>query len=340
LPGGDRILFIKGAANAAAYRPPYQREFDDIDVIVEDYDRLWPMLEVVGEHYRFDRLKVYQHLEGNVGTVDLRTNRHPSRLLPVDVHVGGYHIWGASRLNVNLWQRASVSNGRLAPGLEDCILVTCAHVATDWYYKMRDLNDIRVLTRTERPIDWDYLERTARLEGLDDILAVLISEAERVYHETLAPPLPLRRLSPTARLFARRNFGKADRLGAIAQQTRFTFPRYRRALGPERAALESARNGFNLVRYRNRAYRADDRRRIRRIRPNEILVLVPIDRRNANQSRPGRSIGGNRFRVVNEGAANEHFVTPYGIFVQAPYSGRLGNGERSLLSLTITTTDG
>jgi hypothetical protein len=327
LPGGHRILFIKGAATSLVYPAEYRREFDDVDVIVESFEALWPILDVVGENYHFDLLKIYKYKDGGTASLDLQSNPLASDLLRVDVHVGGYHLWGANRLEIDLWKRARPSPNGLIPSPEDCLLMTCAHVATGWCYRLRDLNDIRQLSRSGA-LDWDYIQRTAAVEVLDDILAMLLTEAERVYGEDLAPAATKRRLSGAVRLFARRNFATFDWLAALTQQTCFTFPRYVRAFGIPRALLESARNGLNLLRYENRAFAADDRRRIRRIRPNEVLVLTPISRGAPRMDGEGRPILGSSFRVVDEHMLTEHFLTPYGVFVQAGYHGRVGNKSR------------
>jgi hypothetical protein len=334
-PGGEDAIFIKGTATSLAYPAPYRRDFGDVDIIVRGFDALWPLVAAARGSFRFERLKVYQYAGRIGGGVDLDPTGGGD-LLMIDVHVGGYHMWGANRYGPDLWARAQRLSGRLVPSWEDCVLITAAHLATCWVYRLRDVNDVIAVTRhAGARFDWDYVARVARDEHLGDLIGALLDRAEDVYGESVHPIGWLRRRPGAARLFAQRNYGHSDRLGAVVAQSRLSLGRYPRDFGALRGALECAKNGLNLVRFDNRAFRADGRRRLRRIGPNQILVLIPLSRDPAPKHEIGRSFGASSLRVVNEGQPEEHFVTPCGIFIQAGYHGGIEDEERALLRTSL-----
>lgn len=252
--------------------------------------------------------------------------------MTLDMQVGGFHVWGATRYRASLWERATRRDGRLVPSWEDCLLLAAAHVATQWEYRTRDLNDVwSIVQKVGRSLDWDFIERTAQAEQLSELIALLVTETERSYGERLPDvPARFRRPGSSTRLFARANFGLCNpRIGALMQAS-FNWPSYRRHFGWLTGGAHLLRNGVNLIRFPNRAYHAGKDRYIRRIRPNEMLVLVPLggELPSGSGAAARRWLEPGALCVVNEGSGEEFFITPQGLFAQASYHGDLPDADR------------
>jgi len=323
-------IWIKGVAVEACYPHPFARTSHDVDLVVPGFEQLWRFLADVEDLYQFQRIKVYQYPAGRYGgSVELVPRSPELHLKRVDVSVGGFHLWGASAFRADLWLRSRVVDGHRVPSWEDTLLIMAGHVATQWHYRLRDLNDLWALLHGVGPqLDWDYVIRMARSEGLLALIGILLRECERVYGKPL-PGVP-QELRVGARLvdraFATYNFGETNVGVGALEQTRFLVPRYSRDFGPLRGTYEALRNGAHLVRFRRRAFYAGPERRRRKIGPNEVLVLVrtaPPDPSVPWDSLGGRSLGSPALRVVDEATPEERFLTPYGTFAQASYQGEV-----------------
>jgi hypothetical protein len=131
-------------------------------------------------------------------------------------------------------------------------------------------------------------------------------------------------------------------LAGLLLQYKFIQQRYRQDEGLLYSLKHSLRNSFNLLIYNYRAYAAPRRRLIRRIKSNEVLILVPVEKLEKNWAdlKIGRPIGSSTLQVVNEGTTREYFVTPTGIWAQSSYSGVLEEPHRKKLAAILADTLG
>ncbi len=324
-------MLIKGAAVAPLYPMGMTRHMVDLDILTKDFEDLWEILERTRPSYSYSRLKLYVFPRLEVtGSLDLSTRISTEPLPNVDVHVKAFPIWGATKYEADLWLRRRQVGNLLAPSWEDCLLIVAAHVVKQWLYRLRDLNDVYVILHGQGSgLDWDYVVRTGRREGLLGVLQMLIRETGHLYGNTMSPlPEDLAKVGVITRNFARYNRGRTSRVGAFALQSRFLYGRYRRDFGMLQTLSQSLANGLNQLVYDNRAYRAPKKRVIRKIRPNEILVLVPTPSGHSAASLAldpnlGEPVGSPSLRVVHPGTQHEYFLTPEGAWVQSSYYGRL-----------------
>lgn len=325
----DKFMLIKGAAVASLYPPTMVRDYRDVDVFVPHFDAMWYLLNALSNRYGMGKMKLYMYSASEVsGSIDLSPEDTDS--LPyIDLHMGYYHIWGATKYGGDLWaRRQRLQDSFSTPSWEDCLLLIAAHTATEWYYRHRDINDIFViLTRVEN-LDWDYIISTAERDGLLGILSLLMMEMSRIYSFEL--PADFAKPNWRCRQFVRKNWGKAHKAFALLQQSEYLLQRYPAHFGTLRSIVECCRNAKNMVLYDNRAYNASRRRRIRAVRPNEVLVLVNL-KNNARKFhadiRLGDPIWSSSFRVINRGRWEEYFLSPVGVWIQSNYQGYLSSKE-------------
>jgi hypothetical protein len=345
LLGVENALFIKGAALAALYPQVTDRFQLDVDVIVPNFESLWQIFRTFPASDSAHRLKIYLYPRGEIaGSIDLSPSPLSAGYPKIDVHVGSFHLWGAATYRPNLWTKKIKIDSVYLPSWEDTLLLVAGHVTTDWLYRLRDINDLYVLlAQRGQQMDWDYILEVAKQEKLLDILQMLLSETRRIYPGKFKLPLTI---SPPSgwveSLFLRRSWGTRDRLAGLLLQYKFIQQRYRQDEGLLYSLKHSLRNSFNLLIYNYRAYAAPRRRLIRRIKSNEVLILVPVEKLEKNWAdlKIGRPIGSSTLQVVNEGTTREYFVTPTGIWAQSSYSGVLEEPHRKKLAAILADTLG
>jgi hypothetical protein len=332
LPVED-ALFIKGSAISTLYPPFLIRDRADRDILVPNFDALWPLLDAATERYRVERLKLYIHVQHEVsGSIDLHPLNRFDNLPGVDVHVNAFPIWGATKFEANLWERKIRVDGVFLPSWEDTLLLLAAHIATQWLYRVRDLNDIYViLSKLGSSLDWDYILKTAQKENLTNILSLVLHGTQRLYNlPSDTAPLLRRKLTFAEELFVQRSYGSPTLAAGLLLQSKFLYRRYNEDFGLAGGLYHLMQNGCNMIRYNYRAFSAHHRREIRKIKPNEVLVLVPIFPQSYGRINgyAGQPLGTSSLQVVNQGTPKEYFITPYGVWAQASYSGVLSDFVR------------
>lgn len=143
----QNIMLIKGSALSRLYPDNAKRYQVDADVILRSIDELWEILKITSNDYTFDRLKLYTSFEGNLSaSLDLEPKN--SKKLPIDIHISPYEIWGSINYDIDLWKNAKqLDNGSYVPSYEDTLLMLVGHLATQWMYRIRDINDCYIILK-------------------------------------------------------------------------------------------------------------------------------------------------------------------------------------------------
>lgn len=327
-------LFFKGSVVSSAYPLQYHRDQRDVDILIPSFADLWEILQRAEGVYSFKRLKIFTYAAGTLGgTVDLinDTISAQSPVLPrkLDVHIGAFPIWAGAYFQGDLWKSAEDRQWFKVPCWENCLLLCVAHVATEWYYRLRDINDLyAIVSNPSVKIDWDYVKQAAQREQLWDLTNVMLAEVKRLYPSVNLPFLP--EMLFAGRWFQATSWGRSSLLVAFAWQSRFLYRRYRSQFSLTRSVIDTIYHGLNLVIYHNRAYSAQKRRIIRSIRPNRVLVLIPLDRNPPFSLRQSRELDPT-IRVAWEHTPSEVFLTPWGTWTQASYEGKIDPVQKKAL---------
>jgi hypothetical protein len=339
---GIPFLYIKGSVVSTLYPPTHAREHEDVDIYLPLFDDLWRVLRVSGTNYAFDRLKVHLYARDRIaGSVALEPKAEGAGLPSIDVHAESFPIWGPAHFELDFERRVGIARS-LAPAWEESLLLIAAHATKQWFFRQRDVNDTFFLLRHRgESLDWEYVREKARALNIAPMLEILLNHTQRLYPDVRMPPGASRsgRAGPVERAFARRCWGRVDYPAALAMHGKMLWPRYRDDFGRLRGSKECAWSMKNLVRYDNRAYIADDRRRLGPLVPNRLLVLVPLEAPvPANAS--GRRVGDSELRIVSAGAPEEYFLTPNGPFVRTSYRGSITPDEARLVTAHVVSGQG
>lgn len=245
-------LGLKGIALDFLY--PYKniRQKSDIDLLVPDMDAAWQVLTILDD------------LGGDLQVLSIRSMCKPTvelggeaRNLPkyglsgelaVDLHLGVFPIIAAKVYEGDIWarsQRRSLDGIYLrVPSLEDCLLITCAHIYHHGRVLLRDVNDAYSMLQNSRDrLDWDYILTTAQTNDLEPVLFFLLKTVEMRYQQTFISPHWLAQIEPwgwhRAVIWA---FWKSKRLQSFWSfllVCNHAFPYERKQLGILKGAFES-----------------------------------------------------------------------------------------------------
>jgi hypothetical protein len=335
------MIFIKGSALSILYPKFYNRDLADIDILISNFSDLWSVLKNTKKTYNQDRLKIYTYAKGEVsGSIDL-TPKKSTDSPSIDIHISAFPIWGAIKYECDLWDRKIETSFGYIPSWEDSLLLIVAHVTKQWFYRLRDLNDIFVIINEKSiNLDWNYIYIKAREVNLFDILVFLLKETQRVYQSTFysIPKEFNSQLFKETKLlneFKKKSWGESNLIVGAMMQTKFTFNKYREYFGSLNGCLHCMKNGINMLIYNNRAYSAQSKRVIRKLEANEILVLIPLF---YNKKSLNRNLGKEivpSLKIVNQNKKDEYFISPYCLWVQASYSGEISEDVKEQIIRSI-----
>lgn len=318
----QNIMLIKGSALSRLYPDNAKRYQVDADVILRSIDELWEILKITSNDYTFDRLKLYTSFEGNLSaSLDLEPKN--SKKLPIDIHISPYEIWGSINYDIDLWKNAKqLDNGSYVPSYEDTLLMLVGHLATQWMYRIRDINDCYIILKNCK-LDWRDIYNVGKKYNLLCLLNVLLHKVKEVYGIDYFQKLYKNNdysLKWYEKIFMERNLGIPNVYTSCMLQFTFVYKNYKEKHDIIRSLYEAIRNTKNLIIYENRAYKINNKLKIKKFNENEIIVLTPkniqIDFQNVKSE---KVLFGTSLKVVNQGKKNEYFSTPYGTWVQSTY---------------------
>lgn len=312
----DNILFIKGSVISQLYPLNYSRYQVDVDIIIKNIDELWNMLNQIKGVYKFDRLKIYTSSKNRISaSIDLEPI---SKELPyIDIHVSPFEIWGSINYDSDLWKKNIKVDGKiLIPSKEDMLILLCAHLAKQWMYRIRDINDCYIILKNYK-LDWNYIYTQCKKFNLFTLLVILIKNVESVYGLTIDDERFSKKFSFFENLFIKHNLGKQRVYTSFGLEFKFVYQYYYLNIGMYQAIKNSIKNTKNLIVYKNRAYKINKKRKIKQLKENEIIVLVPTKKIFNIVNK--RKLLDTSMYIVNEGMKNEYFETPYCNWIQSTY---------------------
>jgi len=312
----DNLLFIKGTALCKLYPKEYTRYQVDIDLIVHSIDDMWDILRKNKNWYRYDRLKLYTSFNHTLSaSIDLYPKEEG---IPyVDVHVNPFEIWGSISYKSKMWDRKIKNENYYVPSYEDMLLLIASHIGTQWMYRIRDINDVYILLN--KKLDWKYINDTAKVNNLTSILKVLFSKIKKMYNIDLFDKLDGKNeLNLSEKIFAKNNYGNPNVYTATPIESIFVYKYYRFNYSLFKSIYNSLKNTKNLVLYKNRAYKINKKRKIKKFSENNIIVLKEADLNISSNDKLSRIIN-NTLKIYNEGKNNEFFCTPVGKWIQSSY---------------------
>lgn len=314
----EDTIFIKGSALSLLYPNKYVRYQVDVDVILKEIDCLWETLSLVKNDYTFDRLKIYcaekDKMSASLDLFPIEKN-NPF----VDIHISPFEIWGGINLDIDLWETKNLTEyGYYVPSYENMLIMLIAHLATQWMYRIRDINDCYLLI-SKCNLDWEYITNICKRHNLLNLLEVVIKQVENVY--ALKDVLSNKevKLNLVQDIFMKENLGKQRRHTSIFLEFSYVYGYYSQKQPLLVALKESMFITKNFLLYNNRAYKVNKKLKIKQIKNNEILVLIPFN----GVCYPGkkRQLYNSKLYIVNEGEKTEYFISPYGNWTQSTYHG-------------------
>jgi len=305
-----KLLFIKGSSLSNLYPVEYTRYQWDIDVIVSNIDELWEIIEKLETQYYFDRLKLYL-IRDNDYSASLDLLPKKKDLPPIDIHIAPYYIWGAKVLDVDLWEKEQAIVNLNCPSFENMLLILVAHIANQWMYRLRDINDLYLLSN--KNLDWNYIYTMLNENNLLPIFNVLNNKISEVYGVHVEG---IKKLKIYEHMFYRLNFGKVSSLGSTLIEWKVVLKSYEK-MGFYNKYYNCLKNTINMVVYKNRAYKVNKKLKIKKWEANEIIVLKKATEKIevSNYSRKLAS----EFHLYNEGKKTEYYKAPNIIFVPTTY---------------------
>lgn len=312
----DKIIMIKGSSLSQLYPLNYKRYQVDVDIIVQCIDDVWNVLKRTKKIYQYDRLKLYTSRNGKLSaSIDLipfDTN-YPY----IDVHVSPFEIWGSINYDIDLWKKAdSLDNGLFIPSKEDMLILLTAHLAKQWMYRIRDINDCFLILRNYE-LDWDYIYTQCKKYNLIKLLSILMKRVEEVYELELHDERFKNNMTFFDNLFFKHNLGVQRVYTSFGIEFQYVFNYYKSNSNLFIALKNSLKNTKNLIVYKNRAYKINKKRKIKRFKENEIIVLKPTKKTFKLHNK--RLLTGTSMFIVNEGEKDEYFETPVCNWIQSSY---------------------
>ncbi|GAB6991978.1 nucleotidyltransferase family protein [Paenibacillus pini] len=317
----DKILFIKGSALGFYYPKEYKRNTVDIDLIIRDIDYLWEILNRFEGSYDYDRLKLYiNDKKGFTGSIDLESENKEN--VAVDIHLVNYFIWGGIEYPEVLWDRTTFENGILIPSKEDRLVMLIAHLANQWKYRIRDLNDLYIMIHQDQ-LDWNQVRILVEELNLNPFLNGLYDRMIELYGDDISIRKP-EFLYPTlsSQLFFKYNLGSPKEITALPLEFSFTYNNYRKNLSILKSLYQTLYNSFNLVVFKNRAFYVNKKLKIKKWKPNSIFILKPFPMDLSlvgEEKKINKKYLSKNFYIVNEGKDNEVFVAKNMIWKQSSY---------------------
>jgi len=322
LLGNQNIMLIKGSALSRLYPDNATRYQVDADVILKSIDELWEILKLTSNDYTFDRLKLYTSFDRNL-SASLDLEPKDSKKLPIDIHISPYEIWGSINYDIDLWKNAKqLDNGCYVPSYEDTLLMLVGHLATQWIYRIRDINDCYIILKNCE-LDWKYIYDVGKKYNLLCLLNILLHKVKEIYGIDC-----FRKLYKDTdytikwyeKIFMEKNLGIPNVYTSWMLQFSFVYKNYKEKHNIIKSIYETLRNTKNLIIYENRAYKINNKLKIKKFNENEIIVLTPNNVQNILQDvKSEKVIFGTTLKVINQGKKNEYFSTPYGTWTQSTY---------------------
>lgn len=317
----DDILFIKGSIILNLYPEGIKRCQNDLDIIIKDFGKLWEILKDTSSKYKKSKMKIIFDNQLNAyGSIDLEPI-NDNKLPSLDVHVGGFNIWGSAFLKIDGWKniRKFKNVNSLSP--EDMIILVAAHSATQWFYRMRDINDMYVIISTyQDKLDWEYINNSVKDECIEFVLDALLLETAEIYKEDIKIPMIFRKRTILNNIYKEKCFGRFTRRYGVIGQLDFCMRRYYKELGLIRGVYNSLKNSKNLIFYNNRAFCASHKKFVRKVQINDLIVLKNFNL-EVNESNKD-SIDVKSFRD-KDGMKIKSFETRVGKWIQTNYFGEL-----------------
>ncbi len=359
-----KFMVIKGACLQYLYPSESFRQFKDVDLVISK-ETVWKGIDIF-KHIRYHpkRIRLESHPYSELASTEVYANTLGIVQMmdldgyrgAFDIHLGSFPGCGDSILESEIWERATTflvgSQEVLMPSLEDCILITCAHVTRHGYTPLKELNDIYAgLRYTEYNLDWDYLYHFSRKNTLQTILYGILKRLESDYEaklpEEITSKLKPDRFERLASKFIFRpgklnlNFhgGRQLFLGRFLQS--FVLYRYYRQRTSFLRAVKESLLGMYFLFQTGRPYRLWKQRKTRSSHSNRRTVIVPIEASNGTErwqinrislqkvqqfaEKAGISVAwiGKGIMAWNAGHRYELLLTPHGIYAQSPYDGKL-----------------
>jgi hypothetical protein len=214
---GVTYAFTKGAHLLAEYPDVRMRQLNDVDVLVHDVTDLFRAYDVLHElgyclWFRYENPWLEAGTAGGAESADVAgmaghivftrfltadTQTGPADLnrVQVEIYTSGQTV-GIEHLESGIWDRLRTEGrGFRVPGPEDALLILLAHNVKHGEYFLKDLNDVYLLaTRYRDELDWDYVVRTARRNGLDAMGALLLRLLNEIYDAPVIPDAVLAEL--------------------------------------------------------------------------------------------------------------------------------------------------
>ena len=313
-------LIIKGSVLFQIYPEEYTRFQSDIDIMARNLPQFWNTLVSSQSQYTYNRIKLYfQDPSHYSASVDLKPKDRKNYRY-IDLHLQPFYIWGGVHLRLDLFKRAKRADGFLIPSIEDQIIMIIAHMAYQWTYRMRDINDFFLLSQSLM-IDWKYIENKIKENSLSDLLSVFIYLTKSIYKEKFNCPLDVHDLSLQSKLFMYHCFGIGNSWASILIQYFFTHQNYTK-LKYKNPFVEAVKNSIYLVVFHERAFKVNRKVQIKKPKKNEIIVISPLSSHKNQENEIIPTIN-----VIDTSPQYELLETPIGLFKQISYYGELGKNQ-------------
>lgn len=313
-----KILFIKGSAIGKYYPEKYNRNTADIDLIIRDLDYFVKVLEKLGKDFEYNRLKIYiNNKKEFTGSIDLEPRDTNSNLVPIDIHLLNYFIWGGIDFPEKIWDDVQIKDSVLIPSINSMVVMLVAHFSNQWKYRMRDVNDLYIMMNNPE-IDWKEVNLLAEELNLKNMLIGLLMEVKKVYDlSDLGFVCEDYKLPVSSKIFFKNNFGIPKVITSCPAEYIFSYQNYRSFFSVLRSANHSLYNTFNHLVFKNRAFFVNNKSKIRKWKPNRILILKKSEQRPMNDIEKVKL--SKKCFILNKGKKDEQFIFGDDVWVQSSY---------------------
>lgn len=313
----EGTVFIKGSALKSLYPVNYKRYQGDIDVVVRSISDVWKVIPKLDEKYQFDRLKLYVYEEKPLkyaGSIDLKSREKDYDNVPsIDIHINPFYIWGATVYPYDIYEQSIKIGNKRIPEINHIIGILVSHIANHWVYRMRDINDLFVLSQN-KAVDWDEVNRIIVGLNLQSIWNVLKRRYNEIYKVNLIEGEKLKKLKLSEFLFYKFNFGKTSAFGSGLIEFIYAYRNYTHKFSRMKSLKEALKNTWCMIRYKNRAYIVNKRRYVKKWKENQIIVLTLKKKYYGAEQEKAEE-----FKVVNIGKDNEVCISKLGEWKQETY---------------------
>jgi hypothetical protein len=185
--GVERCVVVKGLSVARLYPAGQWREFNDADLVLPDPDDLWSAVRVLRQlGFAIGKVRLALRADGHFHGImpcrrpfEGKVGGYPVPGLGVDIHFGGFPCLDQGLLQLQAEDvRTELELGGVrchVPTPEASILLLALHTIRQGYLRVRELNDLAVLSVLVPPTRWARLWSRAAAEGVDTTLRCLLA---------------------------------------------------------------------------------------------------------------------------------------------------------------------